>query len=61
LPQSEVQYIDYGNGEVVQNGAIVELPPSVANIRPQASKYVLYGLKPYSYDSQSVGHEQVGG
>ena len=44
--QSQVFYIDYGNGEVKPNCDIVELLPNQANLKPQATACVLYGLKP---------------
>ena len=57
--QSEVQYIDYGNGEVVENAGIHELPGNLSSPRGHALKYVLYGLKPIYMDPGSVGFQQV--
>ena len=57
--QSKVQYVDFGNMEIIDNREILDLPNSLASVKPMASRYVLYGLKPVYTDRSSAGFCQV--
>ena len=56
--QSEIIFIDYGNGEVKPNKEIVELPGGLSAVEPFAQKYCLLGLKD-AHEVDSIGYEHV--
>lgn len=59
LLQSQVLYIDFGNGETVDNTCLVEIPGNLSSIKPQAERYRLLGLQAASEDPDSMGYAQV--
>ncbi|XP_074648778.1 serine/threonine-protein kinase 31-like isoform X2 [Tubulanus polymorphus] len=48
-----VRYIDYGNSEVVQNNAMMELPTNIATIKPYADKFILRLIEAIDKDENS--------
>ncbi|XP_064621726.1 serine/threonine-protein kinase 31-like isoform X2 [Lineus longissimus] len=55
--QTLVQYIDYGNNEVVENKQIVEVPNTLLAASPHAEKYVFHGLELAADDAESSDYK----
>ena len=53
-----VRYIDYGNFEIVDQGKLVVLPPSLSQ-QPACAKEFDLNLKPCFIDESSIKYKQV--
>lgn len=52
----KVQYIDYGNTEEVKADHLVEIPPSLASVKPLATKLILHNCYAHDLSDQNVSH-----
>ena len=50
----KVQYIDYGNTEEVKNENLVEIPQSIAAVKPLAQKLILHNCYANDLSDQNV-------
>ena len=54
-----MQYIDYGNVEVVEDSKVVTLPDDYAALPAFAKRYWLLTYKPSGHQADEVSHTQA--